>query len=130
MIRALYFITLFICALPFIPGLLGLILPAFSWLPSLGMLTPNVNAFTLLASWPGLSHSVLLTLLTGLGSTVLAVLFCFLLLRQYWNSPYWQRIELSLSPMLAIPHIAFAIGFAFTFSSTGWFFRTFGGTGL
>lgn len=123
MIRALYFITLLICALPFIPGVLGLILPAFSWLPSLGMLTANVNAFALVASWPGISHSVLLTLLTGLGSTAFAVVFCFLLLRQYWNSPYWQRIELSLSPMLAIPHIAFAIGFAFTFSSTGWFFR-------
>lgn len=123
MIRVLYFFTLLICALPFIPGVLGLVVPAFSWLPSLGMVTPGFNAFADVASWPGLSHSLLLTLFTGLGSTAIATLFCFLILKQYWNSPYWKRIEHSLSPMLAMPHVAFAIGFAFTFSSTGWFFR-------
>ncbi|MFA0071726.1 thiamine ABC transporter permease, partial [Vibrio breoganii] len=30
-----------------------------------------------------------------------------------------RKIELTLSPMLAIPHVAFAIGFAFLFSPTG-----------
>lgn len=123
MIRILYIFTILICSLPFIPGILGLIIPAFSWLPSLGMVEPNVQAFSLVGSWPGLFHSILLTLFTGLGSTSLAIVFCFYILKHYWNSVYWKRIELSLSPMLAMPHIAFAIGFAFTFSSTGWLFR-------
>lgn len=125
MIKRLYFVTLLICAIPFIPGLLGLIVPALSWLPSLGMDSPNLAAFSLVANWPGLMHSILLTLITGLGSTALATFICFIIIKQYWNSIYWQRIELSLSPLLAIPHIAFAIGFSFTFSSTGWLFRVF-----
>lgn len=123
MIRLLYLFTLLLCALPFVPGVLGIIIPAFSWLPSLGLTTPNISAFVTVAQWPGLAESILLTLFTGLGSTALAILFCFLILKQYWNSPRWQHVEHTLSPMLAMPHVAFAIGFAFIFAPTGWFFR-------
>lgn len=130
MIRVLYFITLFICSLPFVPGILGLIIPAFSWLPPLGLVSPNVMAFFEVAAWPGLLHSLLLTVFTGLGSTLLASLFCFFIIRKYWGSRYWKRIELTLAPMLAIPHIAFAIGFVFTFSSTGWVFRLLEAMGI
>jgi len=123
MIRLLYLFTLALCALPFVPGILGIIIPAFSWLPSLGLTTPNLSAFAAVAQWPGLTQSIWLTLFTGLGSTGVAILFCFLILKQYWNSPRWQHVEHSLSPMLAMPHVAFAIGFTFTFSPAGWFYR-------
>ncbi|NBI51337.1 ABC transporter permease [Photobacterium alginatilyticum] len=130
MIRLLYLFTLALCALPFVPGVLGILIPAFSWLPPLGLTTPNLSAFDAVIQWPALTQSLWLTLFTGLGSTGLAVLFCFLILRQYWNSPHWQRVEHSLSPMLAMPHVAFAIGFAFTFAPAGWFFRLFEAIGL
>ncbi|UTV29252.1 ABC transporter permease [Photobacterium atrarenae] len=123
MIRLLYLLTLLLWALPFIPGVLGILIPAFSWLPVLGMTTPSLQAFTTVLYWPGLSTAIGLTLLTGLGSTLLAVLFCFLILKRYWGSRRWQLLEHSLSPMLAMPHVAFAIGFAFAFSPTGWLFR-------
>ncbi|WP_299015431.1 thiamine ABC transporter permease [uncultured Photobacterium sp.] len=125
MIRLLYLLTLLLCALPLVPGLLGIVIPAFSWLPSLGLTEPNISAFTTVSQWPGLSESVFLSLRTGFGSTLLAMLFCFLVLRKYWDSPKWQRIEHTLSPMLAMPHVAFSIGFAFTFAPTGWLFRVF-----
>jgi len=123
MIRLLYLFTLALCALPFVPGILGIIIPAFSWLPPLGLTTPNLSAFEAVLQWPAVIQSIGLTLFTGLGSTGLAILFCFLILKQYWNSSRWQHVEHSLSPMLAMPHVAFAIGFAFTFSPAGWFYR-------
>ncbi|MEJ2763734.1 thiamine ABC transporter permease [Photobacterium sp. MCCC 1A19761] len=123
MIRLLYLLTLILCALPFVPGVLGILIPAFSWLPALGMTTPKVQAFTTVLHWPGLSAAIGLTLFTGLGSTLLAAMFCFVILKRYWGSRRWQFLEHTLSPMLAMPHVAFAIGFAFTFSPTGWLFR-------
>ncbi|UXI02850.1 ABC transporter permease [Photobacterium sp. TY1-4] len=123
MIRLLYLLTLFLCALPFVPGVLGILIPAFSWLPALGMTTPNLQAFSSVLHWPGLSAAIGLTLFTGLGSTLLAAVFCFVILKRYWGSRRWQFLEHTLSPMLAMPHVAFAIGFAFTFSPTGWLFR-------
>lgn len=130
MIHLLFLLTLLLCVLPLIPGLLGIVIPAFSWLPQLGLSEPGVSAFVAVAQWPGLTESILLTLLSAFGSTSLATLFCFLVLRRYWNKPGWQRIEHSLSPMLAMPHVAFAIGFAFTFAPTGWFFRVLENIGL
>ena len=43
----------------------------------------------------------------------------FCILQASWGNKFWRKIELTLSPMLAIPHVAFAIGFAFLFSPTG-----------
>ena len=77
MIRLLYLFTLALCALPFVPGVLGILIPAFSWLPPLGLTTPNLSAFDAVIQWPALTQSLWLTLFTGLGSTGLAVLFCF-----------------------------------------------------
>ena len=130
MIRLFYLIALLLCALPLIPGTLGIVIPAFSWLPALGLSTPSFSAFSAVALWPGLTESVLLSLFSGLGSTAAAVFFCFLILKQYWNSPRWHRVERTLSPMLAMPHVAFAIGFSFTFAPTGWFFRLLEAAGI
>ncbi|PSW03741.1 ABC transporter permease [Photobacterium lipolyticum] len=123
MIRLLYLATIVICALPLLPGVIGIAVPAFSWLPALGLDFPNLSAFSSALQWPGLGQSILLTLFSGVGSTVLATTFCFLILQANWNSSRWQRIEHLIAPMLALPHVAFAIGFAFTFSPTGWLFR-------
>ncbi|PSV47636.1 ABC transporter permease [Photobacterium indicum] len=130
MIRLLYLVTILICALPLIPGVLGIVLPALSWLPALGLYTPSFSAFNIAFQWSGLSQSIFLTLFTGIGSTVLAIALCFFILRANWNSPRWQRIEHLIAPMLALPHVAFAIGFAFTFAPTGWLFRLLESIGI
>ncbi|WP_027252335.1 ABC transporter permease [Photobacterium halotolerans] len=119
MLYLMFIATLLICCLPLLPGLSGILLPALSWLPFVGLTQPGPQAFYQALAWPGLSASVLLTLSTGVISTLLALTFTFLILQRYWGSRRWRSIESWLSPMLAIPHVAFAIGFAFTFSSTG-----------
>lgn len=130
MIHLLYLLALLLCVAPLIPGLLGVVLPALSWLPPLGLTTPNADAWQQLLSWPGLGESIALSLFTGLGSTLLALLFTFFILRRYWDTPQWRRLENTLSPMLALPHVAFAIGFALLFAPTGWFFRLLAASGL
>ncbi|WP_205626050.1 ABC transporter permease [Photobacterium aquae] len=123
MIRFLFFTTLLICFSPLVPGLLGIILPAFSWLPALGYNQFSPSAFELLIHWPNLAESIGLTLFTGLGSTLLAIMFSYWILATYWETARWNRVEKLLSPMLAMPHVAFAIGFALLMSPTGWFYR-------
>lgn len=123
MIQLIFLLALLLCLIPLIPGVIGLILPAFSWLPPLGHQTPGLSAFTTVIHWPGLGESILLSLFTGLGSTILALLFTFTILQRYWDSEGWRRLERTLSPMLAMPHVAFAIGFAFLLSPSGWLYR-------
>ena len=47
----------------------------------------------------------------------------FAILQAYWGSRSWRCIEKLLSPILALPHVAFAVGFLFLFSDTGWLAR-------
>nr|WP_235869272.1 thiamine ABC transporter permease [Veronia nyctiphanis] len=49
----------------------------------------------------------------------------FLTLQAWWGNKGWQGIEKLLSPLLAVPHVAFAIGFSLLFTPSGWFFRLF-----
>lgn len=130
MIQLLYLLALLLCFTPLLPGLLGLLLPAISWLPPLGYHSPDLTAFGLVNDWPGLSATIGLTLFTGLGSTLLALLFTYFILRRYWDTSRWQWLENTLSPMLALPHVAFAIGFAFLFAPSGWFYRLLEWVGL
>ncbi|WP_442957545.1 ABC transporter permease [Photobacterium sp. 53610] len=119
MLYLLFIASLIICCLPLVPGLVGILLPALSWLPMAGLNEPGFQAFGQAFSWPGIQSSVWLTLFTGVLSTLLALIFTFLILQKSWGSRRWHTVESWLSPILAIPHVAFAIGFAFTFSSTG-----------
>ncbi|KDM91577.1 ABC transporter permease [Photobacterium galatheae] len=119
MLFLLFIATLVICCLPLVPGLIGILLPALSWLPMTDLTEPGFQAFGLAFAWPGIQTSVWLTLSTGVISTLMAMVFTFLILQKSWGSRRWHTVESWLSPILAIPHVAFAIGFAFTFSSTG-----------
>ncbi|MDO6705462.1 ABC transporter permease [Photobacterium sp. 1_MG-2023] len=119
MLYLLFIATLILCCLPLLPGLFGILLPAFFWQPGTGFHSPDLQAVQMMLAWPGLPTSVGLTLASGILSTLMAILFTFLILQKSWGTTRWHRLESWLSPVLAIPHVAFAIGFAFTFSSTG-----------
>ncbi|OAN17688.1 thiamine ABC transporter permease [Photobacterium jeanii] len=126
-LHLLFFSAIALCILPLLPGMAGIILPALSWLPhSLTGTTANafsLHAFELVITWPGIEQAIGLSLFTGISSSLLALLFTFLILQAHWQSPRWQRIERWLAPVLAMPHVAFAIGFGFLFASTGWLYR-------
>ncbi|WP_199899786.1 ABC transporter permease [Shewanella marina] len=116
-------LTLLLFIAPLLVGFGGVIAPAFSWLPVLGLQQLSFNGWLQMLAWPGLSHSLLLTLFTGLGSTLLALCWCFIILKQCWHSQYWFKIERLLVPVLAMPHVAFVLGLVLTFSANGWLAR-------
>ncbi|MEZ8825037.1 ABC transporter permease [Vibrio amylolyticus] len=119
MLRALYPFIIVICFAPTIPGIVGVIASSMSYIPSINMFQPSFEGFRLIFDWQGTWHSIALTLFSSLFSSYLALLATFVILIASWGNRFWNRIELALSPLLALPHVAFAIGFAFLFAPTG-----------
>lgn len=70
-------------------------------------------------TWPALA----LGLWSGLASTLLAAGLTAWLLRHSFGSPAWARMVRVLPAMLAVPHAAFAIGFALLIAPSGWLLR-------
>ncbi len=136
LIHLLFISAILVCILPLLPGMAGILLPAFSWLPLMtthqieALTAFNLSGFHHVLSWPGVFQSMLLSLFTGITSSIIALALTFFILQANWHKPHWQKIERMLSPMLAMPHVAFAIGFAFLFSPTGWIYRVLEGLGL
>lgn len=110
---------LLICIAPIIPGILGLVSSAFSYIPALELHQVNLSGFIELTDWAGISHSLWLSTSSALLSTYLALTISFAILSTFWNQKRWYHVENLLSILLAFPHVAFAIGFAFLFSPTG-----------
>ena len=124
MFRATYLFVIIITLIPLIPGLVGVVLSSFSYIPPIGLNDFSLSGYQQLASWPGLITSAGLTIGSSLISTYIALILCFIVLQGAWHSRHWRKIEHALSPLLAIPHVAFAIGFAFLFSPTGMLTRS------
>nr|WP_128080481.1 hypothetical protein [Salinivibrio socompensis] len=80
MARWLFAITLAVCCLPLLPGLGGLLASAFAYLPALGLAEVSLSGWREVISWPGLSQSLWLTLVSGLASSLLAVVLSFAIL--------------------------------------------------
>lgn len=119
MLRILYIAIIVICILPTLPGLLGVTLSAFGYIPPLGMHNVSLTGFAMVFDWQGVWRSIGLTVYSAIASSYLACLITFAILQATWGTRIWRKIELSLSPLLAMPHVAFAIGFAFLFAPTG-----------
>ncbi|GAD89424.1 putative ABC transporter permease protein [Vibrio halioticoli NBRC 102217] len=119
MLRFFYALVVVVCVLPTIPGMLGVVSSSLSFIPPLGMSSISLTGFEHVFAWNGVWRSIALTLFSAIVSSYLACLISFAVLQRCWNTRWWQKIELSLSPLLSIPHVAFAIGFAFLFDPTG-----------
>lgn len=130
MLRLLYLVIIAVCILPTVPGLLGVVLSAFGYIPAVGLTQLSLTGFSGVFHWSGVWHSIGLTLWSAIFSSYLACLITFAILQSCWNTKFWRKVEFALSPLLAMPHVAFAIGFAFLFSPTGMgtrlLFETFG----
>ncbi|WP_434566964.1 thiamine ABC transporter permease [Vibrio chagasii] len=119
MLRALYFVVIVVCIIPTIPGVAGVVASSLSYIPPLGLMVPSLNGFSQVFQWEGVWHSIGLTLCSAFISSYLACFLTFCILQATWGRSFWRKIELTLSPMLSIPHVAFAIGFAFLFGPSG-----------
>lgn len=119
MLRALYLVIIAVCILPTIPGLLGVVVSALGYVPPLGLTQFSLNGFAAVLDWQGVWTSIGFTIYSAIFSSYLACILTFAILQSAWNSRFWRKIEVFLSPLLAMPHVAFAIGFAFLFAPTG-----------
>jgi putative thiamine transport system permease protein len=110
-------------ALPIVAGLVGTLLPAFGWLPTLGGHTASLEPWQRLVTEPGFGTSLAATLFTGWAATVLAVLIALGWSFVVHHRPWAQRLARGVAPILATPHSALAIGFAFLIAPSGWLLR-------
>ncbi|MCK6262904.1 thiamine ABC transporter permease [Vibrio sp. ZSDE26] len=124
MLRALYPFIILICFAPTIPGIVGLLSSSLGYLPAINMHTLSWDGFNLVFEWHGVWQSIGLSLFSSMFSSYVALLLTFGILLSCWGSRHWNKVELALSPLLALPHVAFAIGFAFLFAPTGLLSRT------
>lgn len=70
--------------------------------------------------WP---RALAASLWTGLAATVLSVLCTAAILSRSFGARPWPFLVRVLSPLLAMPHAAFAIGLAFLLAPSGWILR-------
>ncbi|MGL5813600.1 MAG: ABC transporter permease [Aeromonas sp.] len=111
--RALFIL---LCALLFGAPLVG----GLFLLLAEGLAAHNLR---LLLDQPGLWHSLMLSLWVAGASTLGALLLTALVLAQGDGRPWMRWLRRLLSPLLAMPHVAFAIGFAFLLAPSGWLLR-------
>ena len=105
-------LTLLLMAGPVIAGLAGTLRPAF-----------EADGVARLLDWPGLSRAVALSLGTGIASTLLSLAIALGLVAALQGGRLFALILRLLSPLLAVPHAAAALGLAFLLAPSGWIAR-------
>ncbi len=116
-------LTLAVFLLPIGAGLLGIVLPAFGWLPALGGERFGVSAWLALFAQPELPRALVLTLWTGIAATAAAVWLTLGFAATCHGRPLFVRLSRLIAPLLAVPHAATAIGLAFLIAPSGWLAR-------
>lgn len=108
---------------PVVAGLAGTLLPAFGWLPALGGDRFSLDPFRELLAQPGLLQSCLVSVLSGLAATLVALAGVALFMAAHAGSRFFDRMQHLLSPLLSVPHAAAAFGLAFLVAPSGWLVR-------
>ncbi len=105
--------------LPIVLGLAQTALAAFGIFPALGFRQLSLTPWRMLADLPGVMTSLRLTVLTGVGSTLIALLLATSFCATVHARITPQRGARWLAPFLAAPHAAMAIGVAFLIAPSG-----------
>lgn len=108
---------------PIAAGLLHSTGAALGHLPAIGAQGPTLAPWVALVGLPGLGTALRLTLVTGLGSTLLSLLVAFGVCAALHGRVPTRRLGRVLVPFLAAPHAAIAIGLAFVLAPSGWIAR-------
>ncbi len=123
LLRAVPALTMAIFLLPVAAGLIGTWLPAFGYLPALGGETLGLAPWRALLAAPGLGTSIRLTLTSGLVATAASLALVIGFVAAGHGTRLFARLRRGLAPILAVPHVAIAIGIAFLIAPSGWAVR-------
>lgn len=104
--------TLLLLTVPVLAGLAGTLIPA-----------ADPAALQSLIRWPGLAGAVKLSLVSGMLSTLLALILSLGITAALLGSRHFNRVQALLSPLLSVPHAAAALGLAFLIAPSGWIAR-------
>ena len=113
-----------IITVPISCGFLGFFLPSFNYLPILGKDEFSLNYFYISMNIPGIYKSIILSIFTGLVSTILALFFSQVILLYFFKTKFYNYIKIIISPLIALPHITMAIGLIFLLSPSGLLLRS------
>ncbi len=116
-------LTLALLVGPVLAGLLGSVAPAFGYLPVLGGETLSLAPWRQLFGWPGLGAAVRLSVITGLGATLISLIIALLIVGALQGTRAFGVLLQLLSPLLSVPHAAAALGLAFVIAPSGWIAR-------
>ena len=112
---------LLLLCIPVLAGLVGGIFPALGYFPAIGANAFSTQVFATLFGLPDIWQMMWLSLFTGIGSTLLAVIAAFCILATFYQSSLLGKIQGVLSPFLVFPHAAAAISLLFVVSPSGIF---------
>ena len=115
---------LLLLCIPVLAGLVGGIFPALGYFPAIGANAFSTQVFATLFDLPDIWQMMWLSLFTGVGSTLLAVIAAFCILATFYQSSLLGKIQGVLSPFLVFPHAAAAISLLFVVSPSGIFAAT------
>jgi putative thiamine transport system permease protein len=116
-------LTVAVFALPIAAGLLGTLLPAFGVMPALGRTEPGFDAWRALVAYPGFAGSLARSIVTGVAATLLSVVLALGIAAALHGRGLAARAGAAIAPLMATPHAALAIGFAFLVAPSGWIAR-------
>lgn len=123
MLRFLPGLTIALFLGPVAAGLLGTVLPSLGYLPVLGGERLSLDPWRQLASAPGLATALRLSLVSGFASTAAALALTILVFAAGHGTRTLTRAKQSMTPVLAVPHLAMAVGLAFLIAPSGWLMR-------
>ena len=107
---------------PIAAGLLGTLLPALGYLPAIGGERLSLQPWRDLLAYPGFAASLRLSVTIGLTATALSLALAVSLCAAL-SGTRLPRLQRLFTPVLAAPHAALAIGFAFLVAPSGWLAR-------
>ena len=116
-------LTVAVFVVPIGAGLAGTIAPAFGYLPAIGGSELTLAPWKALFAYPGFVSSLTLTLFTALLATLASIVIALGSCAFLHGSRLQRRLGALIAPLLAMPHAALAIGFAFVILPSGWIAR-------
>jgi putative thiamine transport system permease protein len=113
----------FCCSRPVAAGTLGILFPAFGFLPTLGRTELSLEPFRDLAAMPGLGRSVALSFGAGLATTAVAFTTIVVFIAGWRGTRTFAALERLVAPLLSVPHAAAAFGLVLLIAPSGFLAR-------